>query len=167
LIETNDLGGQVSHALYNDLEYENLLMTKVLGRKGQILSQGFGGVGKNELGLRTTAQTKKIGCAILKRLVEEDKILLNDERIVQELFSFISRSNTYKAEEGHNDDLVMCLVFFSWLSRQDYYADLIETAKFAYSQPDNTEEDNVLFMMNQKDTDEGEFSDGKVVWYPA
>jgi hypothetical protein len=167
LIETNDLGGQVSHALYNELEYENLLMTKVLGRKGQILSQGFGGSGKNELGLRTTAQTKKVGCAILKRLVEEDKILLNDERIVQELFSFISKSNTYKAEDGHNDDLVMCLVFFSWLSRQDYYADLIETAKFTYSQPDNSEEDNVLFMMNPKDSDEGEFSDGKVVWYPA
>lgn len=167
LIETNDLGGQVSHALYNELEYENLLMTKVLGRKGQILSQGFGGSGKNELGLRTTAQTKKVGCAILKRLVEEDKILLNDERIVQELFCFISKSNTYKAEDGHNDDLVMCLVFFSWLSRQDYYADLIETAKFTYSQPDNTEEDNVLFMMNPKDSDEGEFSDGKVVWYPA
>ena len=167
LIETNDLGGQVSHALYNDLEYENILMTKVLGRKGQILSQGFGGVGKNEMGIRTTAQTKKIGCAVLKRLVEEDKILLNDERIIQELFSFISKSNTYKAEEGHNDDLVMCLVFFAWLCRQEYYSDLIESAKFSYEKPNTPEEDNVLFMMNQKQDDGEEFSDGEVVWYPT
>lgn len=167
LVETNDLGAQVSHALHNDLEYENLLMTKVLGRRGQVLSQGFGGAGKNEMGLRTTAQTKKLGCAILKRLVEEDKILLNDERIIQELFSFISKSNTYKAEEGHNDDLVMTLVFFAWLSRQDYYSDLIESAKFNYSKPEEPEEDNVLFMMNNQDADKDSFSDGSVVWYPA
>ena len=130
LIETNDLGAQVSHSLYNDLEYDNLLMTKILGRRGQVLSQGFGGVGKNEMGIRTTAQTKKLGCAILKRLIEEDKILLNDDRIIQELLSFVSKSNTYKAEEGQNDDLVMTLVFFAWLSRQEYFADLIESAKF-------------------------------------
>ena len=30
LIETNDIGGQVSSILYNDLEYENVLMTKIL-----------------------------------------------------------------------------------------------------------------------------------------
>ena len=167
LVETNDLGAQVSHVLYNELGYENLLMTKILGRRGQVLSQGFGGVGKNELGLRTTAQTKKLGCAILKRLVEEDKILLNDERIIQELMSFVSRSNTYKAEEGHNDDLVMTLVFFAWLSRQDYYSDLIETAKMSYSQPENAEDDNVLFMINNIDDDDDKFSDGNVVWYPV
>ena len=168
LIETNDLGGQVSHVLYNDLGYENLLMTKIMGRKGQVLSQGFGGTGRNEMGLRTTAQTKKLGCAILKRLVEEDKILLNDDRIVQELMSFVSRSNTYKAEEGQHDDLVMTLVFFSWLTRQEYYADLIESAKFAYTQTDTTDEDNVLFSINnQQNDDDEEFSDGQVVWYPA
>jgi len=167
LVETNDLGAQVSHVLYNELGYENLLMTKILGRRGQVLSQGFGGAGKNELGLRTTAQTKKLGCAILKRLIEEDKILLNDERIIQELMSFVSRSNTYKAEEGHNDDLVMTLVFFAWLSRQDYYSDLIETAKMNYAQPENAEEDNVLFMINNFDDDDDKFSDGRVVWYPV
>jgi len=167
LVETNDLGAQVSHSLYNELEYENLLMTKILGRKGQILSQGFGGVGKNEMGLKTTAQTKKLGCAILKRLVEEDKILLNDERIIQELFSFVSKSNTYKAEDGHNDDLVMTLVFFSWLSRQDYYSDLIDSVKFNYSKPETPEEDNVLFMMENRDSEGDSFSDGQVVWHPV
>ena len=168
LIETNDLGAQVSHVLYNELGYENLLMTKVMGRKGQVLSQGFGGVGKNEMGIRTTAQTKKLGCAILKRLVEEDKLLLNDDRIIQELMSFISRSNTYKAEEGQHDDLVMTLVFFSWLSRQEYYNDLIESAKFSYAKPENVNDDNVLFMENSENAEDKEqFSDGEVVWYPT
>jgi hypothetical protein len=167
LIETNDLGAQVSHSLYNDLEYDNLLMTKILGRRGQVLSQGFGGVGKNEMGIRTTAQTKKLGCAILKRLIEEDKILLNDDRIIQELLSFVSKSNTYKAEEGQNDDLVMTLVFFAWLSRQEYFADLIESAKFDYSQEKKPEDDNVLFIPENGLDENDEFSDGKVVWYPT
>lgn len=168
LIETNDLGGQVSNILHSDLEYDNVLMTKVLGRKGQILSQGFGGVGKNEMGIRTTAQTKKLGCAILKRLVEENKILLNDDRIISELMSFVSKSNTYKADDGQNDDLVMTLVFFAWLTRQEYFADLVEQAKFAYEQPNNSEDDNTLFMYNSNESgDNDEFSDGKVVWYPA
>lgn len=163
LIETNDIGGQVSSILYNDLEYENLLMTKISGRKGQILSQGFAG-GKSEMGLRTTAQTKKIGCAILKRLVEEDKIFLNDERILSELMTFVSKSNTFKAEDGHNDDLVMTLVFFAWLSRQEYFADLIESAKFNYEEAKKPEDDNTLFMVSDQDLEEDEFFDGKVVW---
>jgi len=168
LIETNDLGGQVSNILHSDLEYENVLMTKVMGRKGQVLSQGFGGIGTNEMGIRTTAQTKKIGCAILKRLVEENKILLNDDRIITELMSFVSKSNTYKAEDGQNDDLVMTLVFFSWLTRQEYFADLIEQSKFNYEEAMKPEDDNVLFAPNQNnDEDDGEFVENGVVWYPS
>jgi hypothetical protein len=167
LIETNDIGGQVSSILYNDLEYENLLMTKIMGRKGQILSQGFAS-GKSEMGLRTTAQTKKLGCAILKRLIEEDKLLLNDERIIQEVMTFVSKSNTYKAEEGHSDDLIMTLVFFAWLSRQEYYADLIESAKFNYEEALKPEDDNILMSFNAKNDDDGEeFVQDGVIWYPT
>jgi len=168
LIETNDLGGQVSNILHSDLEYENVLMTKIMGRKGQVLSQGFGGIGTNEMGIRTTAQTKKIGCAILKRLVEENKILLNDDRIITELMSFVSKSNTYKAEDGQNDDLVMTLVFFAWLTRQEYFADHIEQSKFNYEEAIKPEDDNVLFAPNQNnENDEGEFAEDGVVWYPS
>lgn len=165
LIETNDIGGQVASILYNDLEYENVLMTMMKGRKGQILSQGFGG-SRSEFGLRTTAQTKKLGCSILKRLVEEDKILLNDERIIAELMTFVSKSNTFKADDGHNDDLIMTLVFFAWLCRQEYYSDLIESAKMNFEEAKNPEDDNTLFMLGPDD-DEDKFSDGTAVWYPA
>jgi len=172
MVEVNDIGGQVASILYNDLGYENILMTQTKGVKGQVLSQGFAR-GKSEFGIRTTAQTKKIGCAVLKRLVEEDKIFLNDERIIRELMSFVSKANTFRAEDNQTDDLVMCLVFFSWLTRQEYYADLIETAKDKYSQNDtNPEDDNTLFMMGNKDRGAEEipkegWSDGSVVWYPS
>jgi hypothetical protein len=165
LVETNDIGGQVANILYNDLEYENLLMTIIKGRKGQILSQGFAS-NRSEFGLRTTAQTKKLGCSILKRLIEEDKILINDDRVIQELMTFVSKSNTFKADDGHNDDLVMTLVFFAWLCRQEYFPDLIESGKLNFEEAKNAEEDNTLFMLNPLD-DEDKYSDGEVVWYPA
>jgi hypothetical protein len=165
LVETNDIGGQVANILYNDLEYENLLMTIIKGRKGQILSQGFAS-NRSEFGLRTTAQTKKLGCSILKRLIEEDKILINDDRVIQELMTFVSKSNTFKADDGHNDDLVMTLVFFAWLCRQEYFPDLIESGKLNFEEAKNAEEDNTLFMLNPFD-DEDKYSDGEVVWYPA
>lgn len=172
LIETNDIGGQVASILYNDLGYENMLMTQIKGVKGQILSQGFAS-GRSEMGLRTTMQTKKIGCAVLKRLVEEDKIFLNDERIIRELMSFVSKGNTFRAEDKQTDDLVMCLVFFAWLTRQEYYSDLIETAKNKYSQNEkDVEDDNVLFMAGNTERDpdniskEG-WSDGEVIWYSS
>ena len=166
LVETNDIGGQISNILYNDLNYENLLMTRIMGRKGQVLSQGFAS-GKSEMGLRTTAQTKKLGCTILKRLIEEDKILLNDERIINELMTFISRSNTFKADDGHHDDMVMTLVFFAWLCRQEYFADLIETTQLNHENFKNPEEDNVLFMLNPNEGENGEFKENGVIWYPV
>lgn len=167
LVETNDIGGQVSSILYNDLEYENLLMTKIAGRKGQILSQGFAS-GRSEMGLRTTMQTKKIGCAIFKRLVEEDKILVNDERIIHEMTTFVAKSNSFKAEEGHNDDLVMCLIFFSWLTRQEYYSDLIETARMNYEEAKKPEDDNILIIpIDIEDEGGKEFVNDGAVWYPA
>ena len=166
LVETNDIGGQISNILYNDLNYENLLMTRIMGRKGQVLSQGFAS-GKSEMGLRTTAQTKKLGCTILKRLIEEDKILLNDERIINELMTFISKSNTFKADDGHHDDMVMTLVFFAWLCRQEYFADLIETAQLNHENVKNPEENNVLFMLNPNEGENGEFKENGVIWYPA
>ena len=92
----------------------------------------------------------------LKRLIEEDKILLNDERIIAELMAFVSRSNTFKAEEGQTDDLVMSLVFFAWLTRQEYFADLIEQSKFNYEEATKPEDDNILFIPNQKNDEDGE-----------
>jgi hypothetical protein len=100
-------------------------------------------------------------------LIEEDKLLINDERIVQELMTFVSKSNTFKADDGHHDDLVMTLVFFAWLCRQEYYADLIESAKMNYEEAKKPEDDNILFMLNPEEGEDGEFKANGVVWYPA
>lgn len=123
LVETNDVGQQVADILQHDLEYENILVTKVKGRAGQQINAGFGGV-KLSLGVRTTTQVKRIGCANFKSLVENDKLIINDYDILYEMFRFIEHNGKYEAEQGEHDDLVMCCVLFSWLVNQDYFKEI-------------------------------------------
>ena len=125
LVEINDIGGQVADILHSELEYQNIITVLVKGRKGQIASWGGFGGGA-QMGIRTTTVTKRVGCSVLKSLIEEDKIFINDTNIMQELFSFIARRNSYQAEEGHHDDLVMCLVMLGWLTTQSMFNEFIE-----------------------------------------
>ena len=122
LIEINDIGEQVANVLYRDLEYENLFTTAAMGRAGQRV--GVWGGKNSQLGVRTTKQVKRIGCSTLKDLVEDQKIIIEDYDTIEELSNFISKRESYEAEEGHHDDLVMCLVLFGWLIRQEYFKDL-------------------------------------------
>ncbi len=121
LVETNDIGEQIANILQHDLEYENVLTTINNGRSGQVISPGFGQA--TRLGVRTTKAVKRIGCMGLKTQVESDKLVINDERILYELFRFVNIGDSYEAEEGH-DDLVMCLVLFAWAMSQSYVKEL-------------------------------------------
>ena len=57
-------------------------------------------------------------------MIEEEKLLINDFNIIQELVSFVSKKNSFEADEGHHDDLVMCLVLFSWMTTQAYFKEI-------------------------------------------
>jgi hypothetical protein len=125
LVEINDIGGQVADILHSELEYDNILMTSVKGRKGQVLNGGFG-KGGSQFGLRTTSVTKRIGCATLKSLIEEDKLVVEDMNTINELTSFVAKRQSFEADDGHNDDLVMGLVLFSWITTQPYFKDMVD-----------------------------------------
>ena len=125
LVEINDIGGQIADALHHDMAYENIIMTQMRGRLGQVVGSGFGD-GQTDLGIRTTKALKRIGCSNLKQLVEGDKLIIPDFDIVVELSTFIQKGASFEAEEGSTDDLVMCLVFFSWLTDQQYFKDLTD-----------------------------------------
>lgn len=126
LVETNDLGQQIAEALQFELEYDNLLMTTQRGRAGQILGAGFSGRGSG-FGVKMTKQIKKIGCSNIKTLVESDKIVVNDFNIIEEMSTFIRRGQSWQAEEGNTDDLMMCLVVFGWLSNQPFFKEMTDT----------------------------------------
>ncbi len=126
LVEVNDIGQQISDTLQYECEYENLLMTTQRGRAGQILGAGFSGRGSS-LGVRMTKSIKKLGCSNIKTLIESDKILINDFNIIEEMSTFSKRGSSWQAEEGSNDDLMMCLVSFGWLSNQEYFKELTDS----------------------------------------
>ena len=123
MVEVNDIGDQVANALQFDLEYENLIMSTMRGRAGQIVGGGFSG-GRAQLGVRTTKAVKKLGCSNLKTMIESDKIILEDFDIISEMSTFVQHGQSFQAEEGHHDDLMMCCVLFAWLTGQTYFKEL-------------------------------------------
>jgi hypothetical protein len=127
LIEVNDIGAQVADILKHDMEYPNILGTAYRGRKGQVLGEGFGNESQNANGIRTTVPVKRIGCSLLKSLIVEDKLVINDYWTIDELTTFVATKESYEAEKGHHDDLVMTLVLFSWATSQEYFRELLDT----------------------------------------
>lgn len=145
LCETNDVGDQVANALQYDLEYPNLLSCFIRGRQGQILGQGFGGT-RVEYGVKMSKNVKKLGSINLKMLIEEDKLVINDFDIINELSTFVQKSNSFMAEEGKNDDLVACLVLFAWASTNEYFKEITDDdiRKRLFAEKIENEESDIL-----------------------
>ncbi len=120
LVETNDIGEQICDLLYHDYEYINLVQTESAGAAGKRISQGFSGK-HTDKGIRTTVRVKNIGCSILKMLVEQDQLIVNDEETINEFKTFSRKLKSYEAEPGKHDDLVMTLVLFSWMTDQTFF----------------------------------------------
>jgi hypothetical protein len=69
-------------------------------------------------------KTKMLGCSALKALIEEGFLNIFDFTTIQELSCFVKTRNSYEAEKGKHDDLVMPLVGFAWLTTQNMFEDL-------------------------------------------
>jgi hypothetical protein len=105
------------------LEYENLWKVHTGNKKPQQLSAGF--QRGTQMGVKMSPQVKRIGCSNLKMLIEGDKFVITDFDVISELTTFIQDKNTFAAEAGSNDDLVMCLVTFAWATTQKYFKEIV------------------------------------------
>ena len=112
IIELNDIGMLVAKELYMDLEYENVIE-----------------FGKNEFGIRMNKRVKAQGCSTLKDLIEKDKLLIYNKETIDELNVFIETGLSWEAENGFNDDIVMSLVLFSYLTTLDIFEDYTTNKK--------------------------------------
>ena len=65
-------------------------------------TEGFGAGKVSNLGVRSSVATKKVGCSVLKNLIEEDKLIIEDADLISELTTFVSKKQSFEAEEGHN-----------------------------------------------------------------
>ena len=116
VIENNDLGESVCTTLWYDLEYVNMIWTD----HGEITSTG------GNIGIRTTNTVKKKGSSKIATIIEQNQIVLNDFRIIQELQGYsLQKTGVYAAEDTNiNDDLCTCLFLFGWLTNDPFFESL-------------------------------------------
>lgn len=148
LVEINDLGQTVAEILHGELEYPNLIMVSNRGKKGQKADGGFGGNGKAQYGVNMSYHVKNQGCCMLKDLIESNKLIVEDIDIIQEFSTFVSKNDKFEASEGCNDDLVVSLILFGWLTTQPYFKDLTNSdirKKLYEAQINKIEKENILF----------------------
>ena len=154
-------------SLFEDYDYENILSTVDIKGKTSI-TWGYGN--KSYRGIRTTKSVKRLGCSIMKNLIEGQKVIIQDFELISELSTFISKGTSFEAEEGSHDDLVMCLVLFSWMTNQQFFSELTNTdvkAKMHQEQMRQIEEEQLpTFLAGHIDIDEGQkgFVENGVFW---
>ena len=165
LVEINDNGQHIAESLFYDYEYENILCTGEVNKKIGLTWSFGNGV---QRGIRTTKSVKRMGCVMMKSLIENYKLIVEDFHIISELSTFINKGSSYEAEEGSHDDLVMCLVLFSWMTNQEFFSDLCNTNikdKLYREQMDQIEQEMLPIPISGQDYgDEDSFVQGGSIW---
>ena len=163
LVENNDIGGQVADLLFDDLDYDNLLFTTSNGRAGKSLC---GGGANAEPSIRTTTSVKAKGCSVLKLLIEQQQLVINDFNTINELSRFSKKGKSYEAEDG-NDDMVMSLVLFSWCTTQPYFANLTDENTLQKLRDNDSHFDDFVpfgFIVDGREDEEVEVDNQGNVW---
>ena len=170
LVEINDNGQQVVDSLFEDYDYENILSTVEI--KGKVaITWGYGN--KSYRGIRTTKSVKRLGCSLMKNLLEGQKLIIQDFETISELSTFISKGTSFEAEEGSHDDLVMTLVLFAWMTNQQFFSELTNTdikAKLHEEQMRQIEEEQLpTFLGGHTDVDDsdGSYVEDGAIWRPV
>lgn len=123
LVENESTGSEVASSLYDDYEYENVLMTTTEKGK-QAITFNYS---KGRYGVKMSRSVKAIGCSNIKTMIERGKININDSATINEFGDFVPKGGSYAAASGAHDDLVMPLVMFGWLSTQTKFSELSDT----------------------------------------
>ena len=110
VVESNDQGSLVTNGLYYELEYENLHAESAIKADG--------------LGITMTRKVKRLGCSGIKDILENKKLKIVDENTIVELSTFVAKGQSYEANIGNHDDLVMNLVMFSYFISTEFFADM-------------------------------------------
>lgn len=104
--ESNSIGKEALNELFITYEYENCF---------------FDLEKKNEIGLRQTKKTKKLGCSYLKKMIESEVIDVIDQTTINQISTFVLKGESYEATQGNHDDHVMPLVVFAALMNNENF----------------------------------------------
>jgi hypothetical protein len=81
-------------------------------------------------------------------------LLIQDKDVISEISTFIQRKDSYAADDGYHDDLVMTLVLLGWLTTSQYFKDInnLDLRKVMYQ--------NQMKQIDEEMTPIGWFNDG-------
>ena len=99
-----------------------------------------------DIGITMTRRIKRVGCSTMKELLEENRLFIQDRATITELMTFISKGNSFEADRGYHDDMVMNLVLFSWFITTDFFTNLTDKKikDLLYSEQQKLIEDDIL-----------------------
>ena len=123
VVENNEGAGQsVADMLKREYEYENLY------------SDRRGSTHKKYPGFRTTPRSRKLILDTMKMFAENNQLIINDAKTINELYTFILVNGKYQADEGCHDDRVMAMALaFAPFCEIKNFADAKEMIRSFYS----------------------------------
>ena len=132
IIENNAEGSMVATQLHYDIEYPNVFvqgMTKA-----------------TDIGITMSRKIKRVGCSTLKELMEENRMSVVDRPTITEMMTFVNKNNSFEADRGYHDDMVMTCVLFSWFVTTDYFYHLTnyQVKELLYSEQQKLIEEDML-----------------------
>ena len=132
IIENNAEGSMVATQLHYDIEYPNVFV------------QGM--TKSTDIGITMSRKIKRVGCSTLKELMEENRLSVIDRPTITEMMTFVNKGNSFEADRGYHDDMVMNCVLFSWFVTTDYFTNLTDTAvkDLLYAEQQKMIEDDML-----------------------
>ena len=138
IIENNEGAGQsIADQMYNDYEYENLHFDKKADSNSANLTKSR----KKYPGFRTTPKTRKQILQTLKLFIENDNLVINDKKTIDEFYQFILINNKYQADDGAHDDMIMSLamVFVPFCNTKNF-EDMKKLVKALYASDESERE---------------------------
>ena len=117
--ESNGIGsgvGVLLDKLMEDPEFSNVVVISDQAR-----------INKGRTGLHTSNKAKLDACGKFKDMVENNKIHLKSQRLLNELKTYVKTGSSFAAEPGNHDDLVSgCLLFVRMLDELRNYEEVVE-----------------------------------------
>ena len=67
-----------------------------------------------------------MGCSGIKDILENGKLLIQDQETIMEISTFTARGQSFEASDGNHDDLMMNLVMFGYFANTNMFRDMTD-----------------------------------------
>ena len=113
VVENNNIGYSVLTKL-KELNYPNLYYS-IKGANTFVESYQAETMSNAVLGFTTSMKTRPLIIAKLEEFVRNELLIINSDRLLNEIKTFIWMNGRPEAQKGYNDDLIMSLAIACWV----------------------------------------------------